>query len=404
MRLATKLKWIAILYFAEGLPFGIAYDVWPVYFRTQGVSLAAIGFMSLLSLPWSLKLFWAPAVDRWGQRQHWIASSLFLLGVSAAILPVLDPGRPGVWLWAALLLFTFASATQDIAIDAYAVDVASPGEEGAINGFRVTAARVALLLGGGGLITAAGWWGFPPLFFATAALFWLLAVIAWRSPRVIRASEHRKRVLEPVLRWLLRPRMLPVLAFTLLYKLGDSTLGRMVKPFWVDRGYTLEEIGLISVSLGTLLSILGALTGGWFTGRFGIFAGLLWLGLGQMVSNLGYVAVALLPLPRESIYLASALESFTQGLGTAAFLSFLMSQCEKGQSATQYALLSATFALSRDLVGALSGLGVDRLGYGTYFSLTTALAIPGLLLLLPLRRIVPGVGSPSSGSPVGKKS
>lgn len=404
VRLATKLKWIAILYFAEGLPFGIAYDVWPVYFRTHGVSLTAIGFMSLLSLPWSLKLFWAPAVDRWGQRQHWIALSLSLLGLSAAILPALDPARSGVWLWAALLLFTVASATQDIAIDAYTVDVASPGEEGAINGVRVTAARVALLLGGGGLITTAGWWGFPPLFLATATLFWVLAVVAWRSPRVARAREHRKKVLEPVLKWLLRPRMVPVLAFTLLFKLGDATLGRMVKPFWVDRGYTLEEIGLISVSLGTFLTILGALAGGWFTGRFGIFTGLLWLGLGQMLSNLGYVAVALLPLPRESIYLASALESFTQGLGTAAFLSFLMSQCEKAHSATQYALLSATFALSRDLVGALSGLGVDRLGYGLYFALTTALAIPGLLLLLPLRRILPRSGSLSGSVPSEEQS
>lgn len=396
MRLATKLKWIAILYFAEGLPFGIAYDVWPVYFRTHGVSLTAIGLMSLLSLPWSLKLFWAPAVDRWGQRQHWVVFPLCLLGLSTAILPAFHPGQPGVWLWAALFLFTLASATQDIAIDAYAVDVASPGEEGAINGVRVTAARVALLLGGGGLITTAGWWGFTPLFFATAALFWLLAVVAWHSPRVAQAFAPQKKVLEPVLKWLIRPQMLSVLAFTLLFKLGDSTLGRMVKPFWVDRGYTLEEIGLISVSLGTLLTILGALAGGWFTGRFGIFAGLLWLGLGQMVSNLGYVAVALLPLPRESIYLASALESFTQGLGTAAFLSFLMSQCEKAQAATQYALLSATFALSRDLVGAFSGLGVDRLGYGPYFVLTTVLAIPGLLLLLPLRQQISRSGSVTS--------
>jgi PAT family beta-lactamase induction signal transducer AmpG len=287
-----------------------------------------------------------------------------------------------------MFLFTVASATQDIAIDAYAVDLAAPGEEGAINGLRVTAARVALLLGGGGLITAAGWWGFPPLFSGVGILFWLLALVAWKSPRIPLDPTRRKLVLQPFLRWLARPRMIPVLAFTLLFKLGDSTLGRMVKPFWVDRGYSLEEIGLISVTLGTLLTILGALAGGWFTTRFGIFSGLLWLGLLQMVSNLGYVAVAALPLPREAIYLASALESFTQGLGTAAFLSFLMSQCEKEHAATQYALLSATFALSRDLLGAFSGLGVDTLGYATYFALTTALALPGLLLLWPLRRVL----------------
>lgn len=389
MRLQRKLAWIAVLYFAEGLPFGIAYDVWPVYFRLHGVSLREIGLMSLLSLPWTLKLLWAPAVDRWGNRQHWMAVALVSLGSATLLVPAFDAGNPGLLLWAVMLAFTLASATQDIAIDAYAVDLAGPGEEGAINGVRVTAARVALLVGGGGLITAAGWWGFEPLFVATAALFFLLAATAWASPRIPLAANRRRSPIKPVLAWLFRPQMLTVLAFTLLFKLGDSTLGRMVKPFWVDRGYTLEEIGLISVTLGTVLTILGALAGGWFVSRHGIFAGLLWLGLLQMLSNLGYVGVAALSLPRESIYVASAFESFTQGLGTAAFLSFLMSQCEKEHAATQYALLSATFALSRDLVGAFSGLGVETLGYAVYFAVTTALATPGLLLLIPLRRLLP---------------
>jgi len=397
--LRQKLFWIAVLYFAEGLPFGLVYDVWPVYFRTHGVSLTAIGLMSLLSLPWTLKLLWAPAVDRWGTRQHWIVGALVMLGACSLLLPFLDPGTPNAPLWGCLLLFTLASATQDVAIDAYAVDLALPGEEGAINGVRVTAARLALLLGGGGTITLAGFWGFPPLFIATGLLFLFLAGLAWQSPRVILAKGRSRASLAPVFRWLARPAMLPILSFTLLFKLGDSTLGRMVKPFWVDRGYTLAEIGLVSVTLGTVLTILGALAGGWFVSRFGIFSGLLWLGLGQMVSNLGYVAVAVLPLPRESIYLASALESFTQGLGTAAFLSFLMAQCEKQHAATQYALLSATFALSRDLVGAFSGLGVDRLGYGAYFALTTALAVPGLLLLWPLRKVLTPQTSPSASNP-----
>ncbi len=399
MRLRQKLGWIAVLYFAEGLPFGIAYDVWPVYFRVHGVSLREIGFMSLLSLPWTLKVLWAPAVDRWGARQHWIVSALVTLGLVALVLPTVDAAHPGPFIWTLMLAFTLASATQDLAVDAYAVDLAAPGEEGAINGVRVTAARVALLLGGGGLITAAGWWGFEPLFALTGALFLLLAAAAWATPRVPRGENQKRSPIKPVLRWLFRPQMVPVLAFTLLFKLGDSTLGRMVKPFWVDRGYSLEEIGLISVTLGTLLTIGGALLGGWFVGRFGIFSGLLWLGGLQMVSNLGYVAVAAFTLPRESIYLASAFESFTQGLGTAAFLSFLMRQCEKEHAATQYALLSATFALSRDLVGAFSGLGVENLGYPMYFAATTALAIPGLLLLIPLRTVLRKERPPSAPEP-----
>jgi PAT family beta-lactamase induction signal transducer AmpG len=379
--LRRTLTWIAVLYFAEGLPFGIAYDVWPVYFRVHGVSLAEIGLMSLLSLPWTLKMLWAPMVDRFGARQHWVAVCLVVLGLATLAVVPQDAAHPSRLLWGVLLLFTTASATQDIAIDAYAVDVSTPESTGPINGTRVSAARVALLVGGGGAVTLAGLTGWAPLWIALAALFFVFAMVALGSPRVELDQKARRSAVRPVLRWLVRWEMVPVVLFVPLYKLGDSTLGRMVKPFWVDRGYSLEEIGLISVTFGVVLTIAGALAGGWFVKRFGIFRALLWLGIAQSVSNLGYVAVAGLPLPRESIYAASLLESFTQGLGTAAFLSFLMNLCEREHAATQYALLSALFALTRDVAGAFSGFGVERLGYASYFALTTVIAVPGLLLL-----------------------
>jgi len=383
MDLRRKLAWIAVLYFAEGLPFGIAYDVWPVYFRVHGVSLANIGLMSLLSLPWTWKMLWAPLVDRFGARQQWISASLLALAVATVAIIPQDAGHPSWLLWAVLLAFTTASATQDIAIDAYAVDVSTPEETGAINGVRVSAARIALLAGGGGVMMLAGVTGWTPLWIALAATFVVLSVIAYASPRVPLDQNQRRNPIGPVLRWLLRWEMLPVLLFVPLFKLGDSLLGRMVKPFWVDRGYSLKEIGLVSVTLGVVLTIVGALAGGWFVKRFGIFRGLLWLGIAQALPHLGYAAVAQFTLPRESIYAASMLESFAQGLGTAAFLSFLMNLCDKEHAATQYALLSALFALTRDVVGAFSGIGVERMGYAAYFAFTMLLAIP-MLALLPL--------------------
>jgi len=390
------LFWIAVLYFAEGLPFGIAYDVWPVFFRVHGVSLREIGLMSLLSLPWTWKLLWAPLVDRYGSRQHWITACLFVLGATTlAVLPQ-DASQPSFLMWSLLLLFTTASATQDIAIDAYAVDVSTPKTVGSINGTRVSAARVALFIGGGGFLILADYTGWSFLWVALAATFLALGLAAWASPRVALESTERQHVLAPVLRWLLRWQMVPVVLFVLLFKVGDSTLGRMVKPFWVDRGYSLTEIGAISVTLGTVLTILGALAGGWIVNRIGIFRSLLWLGLGQLVSNLGYVVVAAIDLPRESIYAASVIESFTQGLGTAAFLSFLMNLCDKEHAATQYAILSALFALTRDVAGAFTGIGVESLGYALFFALTTALALPGLALLPLIRPRIREGGDGSS--------
>jgi PAT family beta-lactamase induction signal transducer AmpG len=384
----TKRKvlfWIAVLYFAEGLPFGIAYDVWPVFFRVHGVSLREIGLMSLLSLPWTWKLLWAPLVDRYGNRQHWITACLFVLGATTlAILPQ-DASQPSFLMWSLLLLFTTASATQDIAVDAYAVDVSTPKTIGSINGTKVAWARVAMFVGGGGFLILADYTGWGLLWIALSVTFLGLALVAWMSPRVPLEASERRHVLAPVLRWLLRWEMVPVVLFVLLFKVGDSTLGRMVKPFWVDRGYSLTEIGAISVTLGVVLTILGALAGGWIVNRIGIFRSLLWLGLAQLVSNLGYVVVAAVDLPRESIYVASVIESFTQGLGTAAFLSFLMNLCDKEHAATQYAILSALFALTRDVAGAFTGIGVESLGYAVFFSITTALALPALSLL-PLIR------------------
>ncbi|HYC22296.1 MAG TPA: MFS transporter, partial [Candidatus Bathyarchaeia archaeon] len=176
-----------------------------------------------------------------------------------------------------------------------------------------------------------------------------------------------------------------VFLFILTYKLGDASIGPMIKPFWVDRGLSVQEIALVSTTFGVVASVLGALAGGVLTSRWGILRGLAVLGVAQAVSNLGYAAAAATGAGRAGIYTASLIESFTGGLGTAAFLSFLMNVCDKEQAATEYALLSAIFSLTRTLAGSLSGLGTSRLGYAPYFAATFVLALPGLALIPWLR-------------------
>ena len=196
-----------------------------------------------------------------------------------------------------------------------------------------------------------------------------------------------------------RPGILPVLLFILVFKLPDAAMGFMVKPFWVDVGFSAAQIGLVSVNIGLALSIAGGIAGGWITDRIGIFRSLWILGLAQAVSNLGYwIAAGIIPLaaPGASIpvehmailYAASATESFTGGLGTAAFLAFLMAIVEKERAATEYALLSSVFALSRSVAGWLGGLGAQSMGYGNWFLLTFFLAAPAYLLLPWVRRML----------------
>lgn len=382
MPIKRKLFWVAVLYFAEGFPFGLVVDTLPVYFRVHGVSLTAIGLMSLLGAPWTLKVLWAPLVDRFGPYQRWILICLAVMYAVLIALPFTSAAEPGPLVWALLFTLTLASATQDIAIDAYTIGLLAPGEEGVANGVRLAAYRVALIVGGGGLVMLAGTLSWVTVFHVAGGLLLVAALLIGRSPALTRpVSVPGTSWFRPLRDWIRRPGAPAVFLFVLTYKLGDASMGPMIKPFWVDRGLTLEEIGLVSTTFGIAASIVGALAGGLLTTRWGIFTALWSLGLLQAASNLGYAGVAAFDAGRPGIYAASLFESFTSGLGNAAFLSFLMHICDKERAATEYAMLSAVFGLTRSLAGAVSGIGVTGLGYAGYFALTFALSFPAFGLL-----------------------
>jgi PAT family beta-lactamase induction signal transducer AmpG len=468
--LRSKFFWVAVLYFSEGFPFGVFFDVFPVYFRKQGVNLADIGALSLLGLAWTLKFLWAPAIDYYRGHRLWMAGVDLLMG--AAMLGFAAAAGLGPWMWAAIGLFTLLSATNDIAVDGYTIELLDRDEMGLANGIRIGFYRVGMLAAGAVLILS-DWIGWSNAFLCAAVVFlagagsvllapreerrarsapavrnllrrareqpllalglacfalFVIGIIALEygrsripayalsalgmatvgllcvSASLLRAAARRAPgvldTADPVLGGLTelfaRPEILPVLLFVLIFKLGDASMGFMVKPFWVDAGFSLTEIGLVSVNIGLVLSIAGGLAGGWYTDRAGIFKALWVLGLYQALSNLGYVAVAavlpvggeIVPWHRAAMYAASATESFTGGLGTAAFLAFLMAIVDKRHSAAEYALLSSVFALSRSVAGWGSGFGAQHMGYAPYFLLTFFLSFPAYALLPWVRRMM----------------
>lgn len=483
--LRSKLFWVGVLYFAQGLPFGIFYDVFPVWFRQQGVDLRSIGLLSLLGLAWTLKFLWAPAVDHYRHHRVWMA--LVDLGMGAVMLLFAIHAGLGLWVWAGIALFTVLSATNDIAIDGYTIEYLDQDELGLANGIRIGLARVGLLTAGMMLVLVhyVDWRGaflFGAMMFAVLAMVMLTAPKEKPAPALaqlslgteLRAIMRRPRLVAAVvllalgvlglvyrdlktlhtvawlwplafsiavavvaMAWLARrshpmpatdgdeardarrgpmfgalfellsrPSMLPVALFVLTFKLGDAAMGFMVKPFWVDRGFTAAEIGLVSVNVGLGLSILGGLIGGWYVDRVGVFRALWVLGLWQALSNLGYVAAATMlptagilePWHRALLYGASAGESITGGLGTGAFLAFLMSIVDKNRAAAEYALLSSLFALTRSVAGWASGHGAESMGYAHYFLLTFFLSFPAYLLLPWVRNMLNQVPLPQSPS------
>jgi PAT family beta-lactamase induction signal transducer AmpG len=473
--LQSKLFWVGILYFSEGFPLGVFYDVFPVHFRQQGVNLAGIGLLSLLGLTWTLKFLWAPAVDHYRHHRRWMFGADLLMGTILLLFAVQSGYGP--WVWVAIGTFTLFSATNDIAIDGYTIEMLDKHELGVANGLRIAFYRVGMLAAGFILICTdyLGWAGAyaagagifllaglaclnaprerdiqkarditlrgeltglltHPAAFSAVVVF-LLGVVwladrttAWsravdhfwwyafsvagllmsygaiQARRARRAGVLRTPLAEgpmfgAMLEMLRRPHILPVVLFILVFKLGDSAMGFMIKPFWVDSGFSATQIGFVSVNIGLGLSIAGGIAGGWFTDRTGIFRGLWVLGLLQAFSNLGYAwAASVIPAAAAGatisaahvllMYLASALESFTGGLGTAAFLAFLMAIVDKRHSATEYALLSSVFALSRSVAGWAGGYGAESLGYADYFLLTFFLAFPAYLLLPWVRKML----------------
>lgn len=381
MTLRRKLFWLTVLYFAQGMPFGVFQDVLPIYLRAHGVSLTQIGMMTVLTLPWTIKALWSPLLDRFGERRIWVTICCFGMCVAMFCLPLFDASRPDAVFWMLLLAFTLSSATQDIAIDAFSVDVASRGEEGIINSFRSGAYRLGVLAAGGTTMYLVAPLGWTWVFLGLSLSFAVMAAALLAAPKVRVAHQPANEWAGSLLAFLSRPGSIAIFAFVLVYKIGDVVMGPMVKPFWIDRGMTPAEIATISTNAGMALGILGAAVGGLFTTRFGIFHGLWVLGLGQAFSNLGYAAVAQLSLGRPYLYAASMFESFTQGLGTAAFLSFLMRISDKRQAATQFALLSSLYALPRSFVAPFGGKAADLWGYPTFFFLTFLIALPAYALL-----------------------
>ena len=384
-----KLGVVALLYFIQGAPAAILWEVLPVYFRLHGVSLRAIGGLRLLELPYSLKVFWSPLVHRYGDRRVWVLGCMLGIAVVLMALPFADVAAVGLIVLLLILLLTTFSATQDVAIDSYSVGLINRDEEGPANGVRASAYRVALVVAGGGLVFLATVLQWNSLFMLAGIAFVLLGFAALRVPRLSLPDEAREHWLKGFVGWAGTWRVIPLVLFVLTYKLGEFAIGPMVKPFWVDYGksiWPVEEdlvfqIGVFPTTFGIVLSVAGALIGGAFISRFGIFHGVWLLGLLQAGSNLGYSLVEWFNLGRFGLYGASMFESLSGGLGTAAFLAFLMNVCQKEHATVQYAFLSSIFSLTGRLIGGISGLGAEKYGYGDYFALTFLLSLPAYFLL-----------------------
>ena len=419
---------LLFLGFSSGLPFGVLADPLTAWLADSQVSKTAIGLFALVSIPYSLKFLWAPLMDRvplpilsrrFGRRRGWALLTQFaLLGVIFAMGQT-DPARDLWWTAVLALVVAFASASQDIVIDAYRVEILetkqlAAGAAMATFGWRAGQVGAAA----GGLIFADIFpWSAVYAAMAMLVLIGIAAILINPEPSRPLNAEARElecrardfvadnRYLPPALRrslaWLYGAVLCPfqeflgrrgwvaVLLFILLYKFGDAVLAVMKVPFFLEIGFTKTQIAEIAKIFGVTAIIAGGLMGGILLVRVGIMRGLLISGVLMALSNLIFVAQAWAGNDTWMLVLTITVENVTTGLGTTAFIAYLSSLCNVAYTATQYALLTSLMAFSRTVMSSGAGWLADQVDWVTFFVITTIAAAPGLALLLWMMRRYP---------------
>ncbi|MBK8907313.1 MAG: MFS transporter [Rhodospirillales bacterium] len=407
--------------FSSGLPFGVLAEPLSAWLIESGVSLTGVGLFALVSLPYSLKFLTAPFIDRlplplltaaFGRRRGWALCGQGVLLVAIAGMGFTDPGHQIAWTAAFAIAVAFASAGQDVVIDAYRVEILeeralAAGAATAVFGWRTG----QFAAGAGGLILADLLpWSTVFLILASLVLVGVAAILVNPEPaarmtpqslererhaeRFLETRRHLPRALAEALAWLYAAAVLPllefigrrgwlaILAFIMLYKFGDAVLGVMKVPFFLDLGFTKTEIAEVVKLFGTVATIGGGLMGGVLLARLGIVPGLFLCGVLMALSNLVFVVQAWVGPDVAMLGLTIAVENVTTGMGTTAFVAYLSSLCNVAYTATQYALLTSLMALSRTVLSSGAGWLAEVLDWPSFFLATTLAALPGLLLLL----------------------
>ena len=421
---------VAILFlgFSSGLPLLLTLSTLSLWLAREGVDKTTIGLFALAGLPYTLKFAWAPLVDRvripvltrvLGRRRGWLIVTQLVLMASIVGLgstqPAVDAGL------VALLAFVvaFCSASQDIVVDAYRIDILRDDQQGAGAAMIQVGYRIGMLASGAGALYLADQtsWFWVYLTMATLITVGIVTVLfapepegdgaavaaaeaaradalgernpAWPRALARGAAWVESAVIAPFADFMMRPNWQVILLFILLYKFGDAFLGVMANPFYVEMGFTNTEIANVSKIFGLGATLVGGVVGGVFVSRYGAMRSLLVGGILQMLSNLVFAAQAMAGHNVAMLVVTIAIENLSGGMATVAFVAYLSGLCNVAYTATQYALLTSLMAFGRTVLSSSGGWFADQLDWVSFFVLSTAVALPGLILLVWMMRRMP---------------
>ncbi len=397
-----RLALMLALGFSAGLPYLLVFSTLSAWLREAGIARTQIGFLSYLALAYSLKFVWAPIVDRrsipllsrFGRRRSWMLLSQ--AGVSIGLVGIAfgDPSQSMVWTGACAFFVAFASATQDVVVDAWRIDAAPPERQGMMSASYQLGYRIALLCAGAGAFYIADFAGWKAAYAVMAVLMTVGISASLLAPQLPQSEPaatdgHPRQSFfqlyaEPLADLLRRygTMIVPILALVAIYRVPDFVSGVMANPLYIDLGFSKSAIATVTKVYGVWIGIAGVFAGGAAVLRLGLMPALLLGGIAAAASHLIFAWLALAGARLDLLTLAIGIESFASGFAGCALIAFMSSLTSSAYAAAQYALLSSLYALPGKLVGGLSGLMVDHFGYPIFFVVTSAIGIPGALLCL----------------------
>ncbi len=390
---SRRMLTLGAIGFSSGLPLMLVGGTLQQWLFGRGVGVAALGFLSLVTLPYVLKVLWAPLMDRWrpgilGPRRGWLLVTQGLIVLTVAGLGITGQTLSVAGVGLLAMLIAVFSASQDIVADGYRTDLLRADERGEGAAIFVTGYRIAMIVTGAGasILVGQGWmdWGAAYLLMAGMMGVGILGTIHADEPDSLppQPMNLREAIVAPLAEFLSRRDGVMVLLFVVLFRLPDSIAGAMTVPFLLDIGVSNTQIGLYRNAMGVATTIAGTLLGGVVVNALGLRKSLWVFGILQAVSNLGFWLLSLAGMKVSLLIGVLAVENFCGGLAVAGFFAFLMSQCDRRFTVTQYALLSSLMAVMGTLMGSFSGLAAGWLGWSGFFMMSVLASLPALALLL----------------------
>jgi MFS transporter, PAT family, beta-lactamase induction signal transducer AmpG len=403
-----RVMLILPLGFASGLPLLLTFSTLSAWFATVGVGRATIGAFALVGTPYAFKFLWSPLIDRLpapipiGRRRGWGVTIQLALIAATLALGSCNPKKDLALMGTLAILVAFLSASQDVVIDAYRVEILTPEQQGPGAAMIQTGYRIAMLVAGAGALIIAARFGWFAAYATMAALLGVgmlvfifgpepaippetaprAATAGWEAVRIWLATA----VTGPFADFMRRRRWPAIVLFIVGYKLGEAMAGVMAMPLYISLGFSLDEIAAMSKLVGFFATVAGAIVGGVVTSKLGVMRALLLCGVLQSAGNLFYVLQAVGGHRLDYLALCVAAENLTGAMAGTALVAYLSDLCSPAFTATQYALLSSLAAVGRTLVASSGGVLAERLGWVPFFMVTTVATLPALALLIWIAR------------------